>query len=132
VRHHAAIKWEEKLDQAMQELDRFLEDKYNGRYLLHPARPERGKTTNPSQDGLFSITANFSLGLGSKIGKGYVVDIKLVTLQSVPDDILDEIQNIAQEKLAELLPRYFPTTRLDISRDGPILKIYGDLSLGRA
>ncbi len=132
MRHSAAVKWEEQLDDAMHELDRFLEDKYSGQYVLHPARPQRGKTTNPSQDGLFSIAANFSLGLGSKIGKGYVVDIKLVTLEKVSDDVRNEIEQIALEKLGELLPQYFPGVHLDITKDGSVLKVYGDLSLGRA
>ena len=87
MRHHAAIKWEAQLDEAMHELDLFLEEKYRGQYILHPARPIQGKTANPSQDGLFSIAANFSLGFGSEIGKGYIVDIRLVTLQHVPDDV---------------------------------------------
>lgn len=130
MRHHAAIKWEDQLDKAMRELDQFLEEKYQGQYILHPARPKRGDTINPSQDGLFNVAANFSLGLGSEIGKGYVVDIKLVTLQKVPDDVRDEIEDIALQKLKELLPKYFDT-RLDISKDGTVLKIYGDLSLGK-
>jgi hypothetical protein len=132
MRHHSAIKWEEQLDKAMRELDHFLEEKFKGQYVLHPARPMRGKTTNPSQDGLFSIAANFSLGLGSQRGKGYVVDIKLVTLQNVSDTVRDEIEDMALEKLDELLPTYFPNVDLDISKDGPVLKIYGDLSLGIA
>jgi hypothetical protein len=130
MRHHSAIKWEEQLDKAMRELDHFLEEKFKGQYVLHPARPRQGKTTNPSQDGLFSIAANFSLGLGSEIGKGYVVDIKLVTLQSIPKETREEIENMAMEKLDELLPKYFPDVDLDISKDGPVLKIHGDLSLG--
>ncbi len=130
MRHHAAIKWEERLDAAMHELDSFLEEKYGGNYVLHPARPQRGRTTNPSQDGLFSIAASFSLGLGSHFGKGYVVDIKLVTLEKIPDTVRDEIEELARQKLMELLPTYFPETNLNISRDGTVLKIYGDLSLG--
>ena len=131
MRHHSAIKWEKQLDKAMHELDHFLEEKYKGQYILHPARPMRGKTTNPSQDGLFSIAANFSLGLGSEFGKGYVVDIKLVTLQNISEDVRDEIERVAMQKLKELLPQYFPETALDISIDGPVLKIHGDLSLGK-
>jgi len=130
MRHHAAIKWEARLDKVMRELDAYLEEKYKGEYILHPARPVQGETANPSYDGLFSIHANFTLGLGSKIGKGYAVDVKLMTLQHVPDDVRDEIENVAQEKLEDLLPKYFPEIELHIDQDGPVLKIHGDLSLG--
>ncbi len=130
MRHFSAVAWESRLDQAMRELDYFFEEKYNGRYTLHPARPRRGKTANPAHDGLISINANFTLGIGSEIGKGYVVDVKVVTLERVSDGIRDEIKDIAMEKLRQILPKYFPDTKLDISKDGPVLKIYGDLSLG--
>ncbi len=130
MRHFSAVAWEKKLDQAMRELDRFFEEKYSGRYTLHPARPPRGKTANPAHDGLVGINANFTLGIGSEIGKGYVVNIKVMTLEKVPDKVRDEIEDIAMEKLRELLPKYFPDVKLDIAKDGPVLKIYGDLSLG--
>ena len=132
MRHFAAEQWEARLDAVMHELDVFLEEKYAGAYTLHPARPRRGKTANPAQDGLFGITANFSLGLGSNVGKGYVVDIKLVTLQHVPEDVRDQIEAEAMQKLETLLPKYFPETNLQITMDGNIVKIYGDLKLGNA
>lgn len=132
MRHHAAEQWELRLDEAMRELDLFLEEKYKGQYILHPARPLQGKTANPSHDGLFGIHANFTLGLGSEIGKGYIVDIRLSTLEHVSDDVRDEIENVARQKLLELLPKYFPNSELNIIKDGPVLKIYGDLRLGRA
>ncbi len=132
MRHFAAEQWEARLDEVMHELDVFLEEKYAGAYTLHPARPRRGKTANPAQDGLFGITANFSLGLGSSVGKGYVVDIKLVTLQHVQEDVRDKIEAEAMQKLEALLPKYFPETNLRIAMDGNIVKIYGDLKLGNA
>ncbi len=132
MRHHAAEKWEARLDAVMRELDAFLEEKYAGAYELHPARPKRGKTTNPAQDGLFGITANFSLGLGSSVGKGYVVDIKLVTLQDVPEKVRKHIEKDAMQKLRGLLPKHFPDTHLELVKDGNVVKIYGDLTLGNA
>ena len=132
MRHFAAEQWEARLDAVMHELDAYLEEKYAGAYTLHPARPRRGKTANPAQDGLFGITANFSLGLGSNVGKGYVVDIRVVTLQNVPEKVREQIEVEAMQKLKALLPKYFPETNLQIAMDGNIVKIYGDLKLGNA
>ncbi|MBN1464134.1 hypothetical protein JXA02_00130 [candidate division KSB1 bacterium] len=131
MRHHAALEWEARLDEAMRELDTFLEEQYDGKYVLHPARPAKGQAANPVQDGLFGVTASFTLGLGSTIGKGYVVDIKVVTLQPVDEEVREEIETLAQKKLTTLLPKYFPDVELDIARDGRVLKIFGDLSLGK-
>lgn len=132
MRHHKAEAWEEKLDQAMEELDHYLEDKYGDRYILHPARPKEGKTADPASNGLFGVSANFTLGYGSEKGKGYVVDVRMVTLQPVEEAVRDTIEQVAIEKLQDLLPKYFPETHLNIHRDGPVIKIYGDLSLGTA
>ena len=132
MRHHTVIEWEARLDEAMRELDSFLEERYEGKYTLHPARLAKGKAANPVQDGLFGVTASFSLGLGSTIGKGYIVDIKMMTLQHVDEDVREEIEAFALARLAELLPKYFPETELNVTRDGTVIKIFGDLSLGKA
>lgn len=131
MRHYSVEQWEVRLDQMMQELDHLLEDKFQGVYYLHPARPERGETANPTADGLFNITAAFTLGLGSKLGKGYVVDIRLATLDSVSAQVRREVEAIALENLNRLLPQYFPDQKLNITQDGDVLKIHGDLSLGK-
>ncbi|MBN1479982.1 hypothetical protein EH223_18800 [candidate division KSB1 bacterium] len=132
MRHAAVEEWEKRLDQVMHELDAFLEEQYAGTYVLHPARPLRGRTANPSHDGLFNIAANFTLGLGSKIGKGYVVDIRLVTLEHVSAAVRDEIEDAAMQQLMTLIPKHFPDTHLQVKKDGPVVKIFGDLSLGKA
>ena len=130
MRHHSVLAWEARLDSIMHGIDHILEEKYHGEYVMHPSRAKQGRTANPSQDGLFSIAANFSLGLGSEVGKGYIVDIKLVTLQKVPDKIRDEIEEIVRQKLRQLLPEQFPGSELHVDKDGSVLKIHGDLSLG--
>ncbi|RPH93600.1 MAG: hypothetical protein EHM72_16210 [Calditrichaeota bacterium] len=130
MRHYSVEQWEVRLDQMMQELDHILEERFQGAYYLHPARPARGEAANPTADGLFSITAAFTLGLGSKLGKGYVLDIRLATLESVSVKVRREIEAIALENLTALLPQYFPNQKLNITQDGDVLKIHGDLSLG--
>ena len=115
----------------LDDLDDILEDHFGHRYYLHPARPKRGATANKSHDGLFNITAQFSLGIGSEHGKGYVIDIRLSTLEKVPDEITNQIEDLALKKIEEKLPEYFPGKDLSITRDGDLLKLHGDLRLGK-
>lgn len=122
--------WEKKLKEVLDELDDFLEDNYGDRYRLHPARARRGKTSNKAQDGLFDIAALFSMGAGSDHGKGYVIDVHMVTLQHIPEEVRNEIEAVTLQKLQESLPKYFPGKNLKVDKDGNVIKIYGDLSLG--
>jgi hypothetical protein len=124
-------KWEKKLDGILDDLDDYLEDKFGNKYRLHPVRPKRGKTANKSMDGLFDITANFTLGLGSEHGKGYVLKIKIVTLEKVSDEIQEKVEKIAMKKISEKLPKVFPDRKLDIRFDGHVMKIFGDLNLDK-
>ena len=130
--HHPKLEfWEKHLVKLINELDDFLEEKYKGEFKLHPARRKRGKTVSKAQDGLFNIAANFSLGIGSKFGRGYVVDVHLATLEKVPSEIQKKIIEDALLKINDLLPKYFPGKKLNVDRDGKVIKIYGDLSLGK-
>ncbi len=124
-------KWEAKLKIIFDELDDILEDNFGNKYQLHPARSNRGTTSNKSQDGLFDVTANFSLGLGSNYGRGYILKIKMVTLQTIPTEIHKEINNIAMKKISEKLPELFPDRNLKIIKDRNLIKILGDLNLDK-
>ncbi|MFH1943091.1 MAG: hypothetical protein ABIL68_13390 [bacterium] len=130
MRHPSLDIWEEKLKKVLDELDDFLEDKFGEEYDLHPVRTHRGKTANKAQDGLFDIVASFSMGAGSQYGKGYVVDVHIATLDQVPEKIQREIEGITLRKLRATLPKYFPGKNLNVDKDGNIIKIHGDLSLG--
>ena len=113
-----------------QALDNHLEDIYGDRYRLHPNRLRRGKGSNPSFDGLFSTSLAFTLGYGSEYGRGYVVNVEIRTLDRVsPDDraeILAEVFSFISGNLA----KYIPGQDLKIVRDGSLMKIVGDFSLG--
>ena len=122
-------KWEKKLDGILDELDDLLEDKFGNKYKLHPVRPARGETSNSSMDGLFDLSASFSLGLGSELGRGYVLKIKIVTLEEVSEEIQQMVETIALKEISRKLPIVFPDRKLDISYDGHIIKIFGDLNL---
>lgn len=128
--HHSLSKFDERLQDLFDEVDDYLEEKYAGAYPLHPARPSRGKTSSKSQDGLFNVGASFSAGYHSEHGRGYVIDVDMVTLANVSKDQEERIMEDAVEKVRELLPKYFPERRLQVQRDRRVFKITGDLSLG--
>ena len=130
IRHPKVIAWEQKLGEIFDKIDAELEVMYGDRYPLHPARAERGKTSNPEYDGLFNVGAVFSAGFGSQHGAGYLVRMRVATLAHVPKPVLEEIENVVVLRLSEELPNVFPGRDLKVTRDGPIFKIHGDLSLG--
>ena len=131
-RHPKAVAWERALKQIFDRIDDELEVRYGERYPLHPVRARKENTANPEHDGLFNLGAAFSAGYGSQHGAGYVVRLRVATLTSVPGSVLEEIEDVVVERLREELPKAFPGRRLEVSRDGPVFKIHGDLSLGHA
>ena len=114
------------------EVDRRLEDRWGDAFPLHPNRPARGETEDSGMDGLFEAAADFTPGFGSQRGRGYIVSIRVATLERVPPERYEGFLDEANETLRELLPRYFPERDLDVVRDGPRFKIIGDFSLGYA
>jgi len=129
VRGREVQEFEGTLKKLFDRIDDELEDRWGGEYPLHPARPARGVSTNKENDGLFNVGAAFSAGYGSRYGKGYVVDVRLVTLSDVSDEMVDEIHTYIARRIDELLPEYFPGRGLDVVREGDTFKIIGDLSL---
>ncbi len=63
-------------------------------------------------------------------GRGYIVEVRMVTLDNIPADERARIEDDAARMLDEHLERIFPNRDLDIQRDGATYKITGDLSLG--
>jgi hypothetical protein len=120
--------WEAKLKQLFDEIDDELEQRFGSLYDLHPSRAQRGSTSNKEQDGLFDIGASFSAGFGSKEGRGYVLDVDMITLDKVPSDVQTHIEKVVVEKIREKLPKFFPGRDIDVKKDGRIFKILGDLS----
>ena len=110
-------------------IDDELEERWGDRYRLHPSRPQRGRAANKEHDGLFNVGASFSAGFGSQHGKGYVVEIRMVTLERVPPGVESEIDAYVANRVRELLPEYFPGRELRIAREPHVFKIIGDLSL---
>jgi len=130
MRHHLDT-FETQLKRLFDEVDDYLEDKYGDTYPLHPARARRGRTANRETDGLFNVGASFSTGYGSEHGRGYVIDVKMVTLRNVPEEVETEIEEEAVAYVKKKLPEYFPHRKLEVKRDRRTFKISGDLSLGK-
>ena len=129
MRHPKALDWEKKLKVIFDEIDQQLETEYRSLFPLHPARPAEGETTNPEMDGLFNVGASFSAGFGSKFGPGYVVDIRLSTLQEVPPALREELREKVKAYLQTRLPEQFPGQHLLVNEEGAHLRIHGDLGL---
>jgi hypothetical protein len=122
----------ENLEELFHQVDGELEDRYGGRFSLHPNRPRRGETANPEMDGLFEVAPDFTPGLGSTKGRGYLVSLRVATLERVPPEEFEALMTQAAELVRERLPRFFPGRSLEVVRDGPRFKIIGDFSLGEA
>jgi len=130
MQHPLLIKWEKQLKKLLDEVDEALEKSYGANWPLHPARPAQGSTANKAHDGLFDITANFSLGLGSDRGRGYTIDIHMATLNHITPEEKQAIEEQALKLIAERLKTFFPGRALAVDRDGHLIRLYGDLSLG--
>jgi len=130
MRHPKLVAWEKKLKDILDKIDIYLEDTYGRKYTLHPSRSKRGTTSNKSHDGLFSIGASFTAGYGSEYGRGYVVDVDMVTLENVPESVRKRIDEDVIKMLKRELPTGFPGKNLKIHKDRNVIKIHGDLSLG--
>jgi hypothetical protein len=130
LRHPFAIAFEKELNAVLDDVDHLLEARFGDRYDLHPSRAAKGQTGNPTYDGLFQLSASFSAGYGTELGRGYVLEVRLVTMENVPGDERAVIENVAATLLEQHLDLAFPKRALKLQRDGTVYKIVGDLSLG--
>jgi hypothetical protein len=111
-------------------VDHALEDRFGDLLPLHPSRPPRRATANPKYDGLFAVDGKFSLGLVSRSGPGYVIDVRLASTASPTASQREAILAAAEEALQEELPKVFPGRTLQVTRGRNTgLRITGDLSL---
>ncbi|GHV81396.1 hypothetical protein AGMMS49944_31870 [Spirochaetia bacterium] len=118
------------LEALFREVDAFLEDEWGGSFPLHPNRPQRGETGNPEMDGLFNIGPDFTPGIGSETGRGYIISLKAATLDKVTPEQFEYLMAMAAMLIQKKLPEYFPGRKLEVVRDGKRFKIIGDFSLG--
>jgi hypothetical protein len=121
-----------RLEALFREVDAILEDDWGGSFALHPNRPPRGATANPEMDGLFEIAPDFTPGIGSERGRGYLISFRAATLETVGPPQFEFLMEQASAIVKRKLPLYFPGRRLEVVRDGKRFKIVGDFSLGEA
>ena len=121
---------ENKLSLLCQALDNHLEDKFGEHYKVHPNRLKRGQAANPTFDGLFSTSLAFTLGYGSKYGRGYVMNVEIRTLDKVSQYDSTKIQAEAFSFISQNLKKFLPDQDLKIVQDGNLMKVVGDFSLG--
>ena len=129
MRNPKVIKWEEPLFELLRDVDALLESEFGDILPKHPSRPAHGVTSNPQNDGLFRVTANFTAGYGSVHGKGYTLDIDFVTLKTVEEGHRITIENRTLKLIQDGLDKRMPERKLTVKRDGICWKIVGDLSL---
>jgi hypothetical protein len=135
--HPKLVLFTQTLEALFREVDEELEERWAGSFSLHPNRPARGATANPEMDGLFEIAPDFTPGIGSEKGRGYLISLRVATLEQVPASRLEAFMEEAAALVREKLPRFFPGRSLEVVRDrggGPEsregFKIVGDFSLG--
>jgi hypothetical protein len=130
--HPKLIRFSDDLEALFKEVDDILENHWGNSFSLHPNRPKRGSTSNPEMDGLFEIAPDFTVGLNSQKGRGYIVSLRVATLEKVPPEIYENFMQESAKLITERLPIYFPGRDLTVVRDGKVFKIIGDFSLGNA
>jgi hypothetical protein len=130
--HPKLAAFTQTMEAMFRETDGELEDRFGDFFSLHPNRPRRGETGSPEMDGLFEVAPDFSPGFGSEKGRGYLVSLRIATLEKVPPEKFEALMAQAAGLIREKLPRYFPGRDLDVVRDGKRFKIVGDFSLGDA
>jgi hypothetical protein len=128
--HPKLVQFTNELEALFKEVDEVLENHWGDSFPLHPNRPKRGITSNPEMDGLFEIAPDFTVGLNSHKGRGYIVSLRVATLEKVPAGVYENFMEEAAALIAVKLPIYFPGRKLEVVRDGKVFKIIGDFSLG--
>ncbi|AHH10252.1 hypothetical protein bcCo53_000095 [Borrelia coriaceae] len=107
-------------------VDFVLEYEFGNAYEVHPSRLPRGKAANGLLDGLFRVTTSFTLGYGSKFGRGYLIIIEIITLDIVDVEFSNRVIERGIEIFGEKLKEKFPERKLSIVYDINVYKIIGD------
>lgn len=129
ARHPRAVEWERRLWALFREVDRVLEERYSGTWTRSDRRPAHGAIEDHESSGLFNVGATFSAGYGSAHGRGYVLQLSVGATRPPSPGERRALEQEAADLVREALPRFFPGQRLEVSRDGELWKIHGDLRL---
>ncbi|BCR19048.1 hypothetical protein BmHoA_00097 [Borrelia miyamotoi] len=119
-------KFENALFNICLDVDYVLEDEFGSFYEIHPNRPSRGRSANGILDGLFRVTTSFTLGYGSKFGRGYLIIIEIITLNIVDKEFSSRVMERGIKIFGDKLKEKFPDKKLSIVHDINVYKIIGD------
>lgn len=122
--------WDRALQEAVEAVDQEMERRYGHTFRLRYNRPEVGTTCNPQMDGLFNIGIQFTLGYGSDLGRGYLLDVQVASRDDPGEALRHRWEDEAAHLLRDELGRIFPGRELRLLRDGRNYKLVGDFSLG--
>lgn len=125
----ALEQWELKLRQALDQVDLELERRYGEMLRRHPARPPSGSTASPKFDGLFSLTASFSMGYTTGNVPGYIIELRIMAASPVAPATRELILVDAAVLLPEAIAHAFPGRTLSLERRQDRFFLSGDLSL---
>lgn len=128
--HPKTVEFDGRMKAMFDRIDAIMEERHGGRWRLRRNRPAGGETSNPEADGLFNLGVFFDPGFGSRLGRGYLVEIDLAAGEEIPPAAREEIEGEVLDLLRRFLPEHFPERRLEVRREGGMYKIHGDLSLG--
>ncbi len=130
--HPLQLELEHALRAMADDLDNYLEERFEGLYPLHPNRPSRGQAASVAYDGLFSTGTQFTAGYGSEHGRGYVLSVEIRTLCPVKEEDRLAIEEASREYLSTIIETYLPGRTIELKRDGGLYKLVGDFSLGHS
>jgi hypothetical protein len=130
--HPKLVEFNTQLERLFHEVDEAIEEHWERSFSPHPNRPAKGETGNPEMDGLFEIAPDFTPGIGSEKGRGYLVSLRVATLDKVTPEQFEFLMEEAALLVKKKLPLFFPGRALEVVRDGKRFKIIGDFSLGEA
>ena len=68
-------------------------------------------------------------GCGSTYGRGYIIEVGMVTRQTIPGEVREDIESAVINHLRPELALASPNSELHVERDGPIYKIHGNINL---
>ena len=126
----ALAQWDLKLRQALDAVDVELERRFGEALRRQPSRPPNGVAASPKYDGVFSITASFSMGYTTGNIPGYTIELRIVSASPVDAGTRELILDEASALLPEAIAQAFPGRKLSLERRGDRFFLSGDLGLG--
>ncbi|MCR5732214.1 MAG: hypothetical protein K6G51_04685 [Sphaerochaetaceae bacterium] len=110
-------------------IDNHLEDMFSEEINIHPSRMKRGVGANPIHDGIFSVTIIFSMGYGTKYGRGYIINLSISTLDNISYELKQRIEEETFDFVSRHVNEYIPNRNIECVRDAGLIKLIGNFTL---